>query len=64
MNSELAIPRRARWPDCLNAQKVTSDPPKRRHADLMAIKVGWAVVSSIVGDIRFIQRPKPEEASL
>ena len=29
---------------------MTSDPPKRRHADLMAIKVGWVLVSSIIGD--------------
>ena len=52
INSELAIPRITRGPDCLNARKVTTGPPKTRHADLMAIKVGWVLVSSMVGDMR------------
>ena len=46
MTSELVIPQRAHELDCLNAWNVTSDPPKRRHTDLMAIKVGWVLVSS------------------
>ena len=31
VNSEFAIPRRPRGPDCLNALYVTSGPPKRRR---------------------------------
>ena len=52
MNSEYAIPQRACGLECLKALQMRRGPPKRRHADLIAIKVSWHFVSSMVGDIK------------
>ena len=52
VNSEFAIPRRPRGPDCLNTLYVTSGTPKRRHAVFMAVELGCPLVLSIVGEIR------------
>jgi len=46
LNSKFAISLRARAPYFLNALQM------RRHANLMAIEVGWPSVSSMVGDMR------------
>lgn len=52
MNPEFTIPQRACGLNCLNALQVRGEPPKTRHVDLMAIKVGWCFVSSMVGIIQ------------